>query len=74
MRPLLAAALVVLLVAPASSPSVDAAGSKATVSHGISMYGDLKYPPGFKHLEYVNPKAPKGGDVKLAAIDRKSVV
>ncbi len=24
--------------------------------------------PGFKHFEYVNPEAPKGGDVKLAAI------
>jgi microcin C transport system substrate-binding protein len=29
--------------------------------HGISVFGDLKYPPDFKHLEYVNPDAPKGG-------------
>jgi microcin C transport system substrate-binding protein len=29
--------------------------------HGISAFGDLKYPPAFKHLEYVNPNAPKGG-------------
>lgn len=33
----------------------------------ISMYGDLKYPPGFKHFQYANPDAPKGGDVKMAA-------
>jgi microcin C transport system substrate-binding protein len=35
-------------------------------AHGLSMYGDLKYPPNFKHLDYVNPDAPKGGTVKLA--------
>jgi microcin C transport system substrate-binding protein len=32
------------------------------------MFGDLKYGPGFKHFDYVNAEAPKGGDVKLAAI------
>jgi len=32
------------------------------------MYGDLKYPAGFKHFDYANPEAPKGGNVKLAAI------
>mgnify|MGYP002055678971 FL=1 len=31
-------------------------------SHGISTFGDLKYPPDFKHLDYVNPNAPKGGE------------
>lgn len=29
--------------------------------HGLSVFGDLKYPPDFKHFEYVNPDAPKGG-------------
>jgi len=37
-------------------------------SHGLSIYGDLKYPPDFTHFEYVNPDAPKGGDVKLSAV------
>src|SRR5215472_4248441 len=32
-----------------------------TERHGISAFGDLKYPPDFKHFDYVNPKAPKGG-------------
>jgi microcin C transport system substrate-binding protein len=32
------------------------------------MHGDLKYGPGFTHFEYVNPAAPKGGEVKLHAI------
>ncbi|MBV1916192.1 MAG: extracellular solute-binding protein, partial [Pseudomonadales bacterium] len=35
-------------------------------SHGIAMHGEPKYPAGFKHFEYVNPAAPKGGSVKLA--------
>ena len=29
--------------------------------HGLSVFGELKYPPDFKHFEYVNPDAPKGG-------------
>ena len=29
--------------------------------HGISAFGDLKYPADFKQFDYVNPKAPKGG-------------
>src|SRR5437667_3526903 len=30
-------------------------------SHGMSAFGDLKYPPDYKHFDYVNPSAPKGG-------------
>ncbi len=30
-------------------------------THGISYFGDLKYPADFKHFDYVNPGAPKGG-------------
>ena len=29
--------------------------------HGISVFGDLKYPADFQHFDYVNPAAPKGG-------------
>ena len=29
--------------------------------HGLSLFGDPKYPAGFKHFDYVNPDAPKGG-------------
>jgi microcin C transport system substrate-binding protein len=36
--------------------------------HGMAMHGDAKYPPGFKHFDYVNPKAPKGGAIKLGAL------
>lgn len=34
-----------------------------TVSHGYSFFGDLKYPANFAHLDYVNPSAPKGGEI-----------
>ena len=33
------------------------------VSHGISTFGELKYPTDFPHLDYVNPDAPKGGEI-----------
>ena len=35
--------------------------------HGVSLFGELKYPPGFKHFDYVNPAAPKGGALRLMA-------
>lgn len=37
----------------------------ADFSHGISAFGDLKYPKNFQHFDYVNPSAPKGGAVKF---------
>ncbi len=33
--------------------------------HGLSVFGDLKYPPDFKNFAYVNPDAPKGGRISL---------
>jgi microcin C transport system substrate-binding protein len=43
------------LIAPHALAQAD------TESHGMSSFGDLKYPPGFRHFDYVNPNAPKGG-------------
>ncbi|PZQ49433.1 MAG: ABC transporter substrate-binding protein [Rhodovulum sulfidophilum] len=34
-------------------------------SHGISTFGDLKYPADFKHFDFVNPDAPKGGTMSF---------
>ena len=42
--------------------SSDLKSEEIIKSHGISTFGDLKYPENFKHLDYVNPKAPKGGE------------
>jgi|TARA_Y100000310_G_scaffold339231_1_gene431277 microcin C transport system substrate-binding protein len=36
--------------------------------HGISFFGDLKYPADFRHFDYVNPDAPKGGTMKQAEL------
>jgi microcin C transport system substrate-binding protein len=38
-----------------------------TWQHGLSLFGDIKYPEGFKHFDYVNPQAPQGGTVRLSA-------
>ena len=60
--------LAVLLLWPFGPAAAQTGAPKVTVGHGHSMYGDLKYGPEFRHFQYVNPEAPKGGDVKLAAI------
>lgn len=39
-------------------------------THGFAIQGDLKYPANFDHFDYVNPNAPKGGDVTLQATQR----
>jgi microcin C transport system substrate-binding protein len=43
----------------------------AEPKHGWSIFGELKYPPGFDHFDYVNPDAPKGG--RIATIGTSSV-
>lgn len=37
-----------------------------TVSHGYTNFGELKYAADFTHLDYVNPDAPKGGEISVA--------
>ncbi len=37
-------------------------------THGLALVGMPRLPPGFPHFPYVNPDAPKGGDVALAEI------
>jgi len=44
------------------------AAAAAGGSHGLSLFGELKYPPDFKNFEYVDPHAPKGGTMKFSAI------
>jgi microcin C transport system substrate-binding protein len=51
-----------LLAAPwLRLPAAAAAEEAGTESHGVSSFGDLKYPADFHHFDYVNPDAPKGG-------------
>jgi microcin C transport system substrate-binding protein len=46
-------AVAATMLAPAASQEVE--------RHGMSAFGDLKYPPDFRHFHYVEPNAPKGG-------------
>ena len=57
--PLMAGALMVALGALA----LPLRAETVIVSHGISTFGDLALPPDFTHLPYVNPDAPKGGEI-----------
>ena len=36
-------------------------------AHGYALWGDLKYPAGFSHFDYVNPNAPKAGHIRLVS-------
>src|SRR5919202_1583895 len=44
--------------------------SPAKERHGLSAFGDLKYPASFHHFEYVDPNAPKGGVFSFVAPTR----
>ena len=57
---MIAGLLLALIAGPARSEE------KIIESHGYSYFGDLKYPADFKHFDYVNPDAPKGGEISIA--------
>ena len=66
-----------LLQASAALAAAPALGTAATApasaqepnwKHALSLFDELKYPTGFKHFDYVNPAAPKGGTVRMMAI------
>ena len=42
-----------------------ATSSQAEPKHGLSVFGDLKYPAAFSHFDYVNADAPKSGRMAL---------
>jgi microcin C transport system substrate-binding protein len=47
------------------SPAFAAEEGAAGDVHGLSVFGDLKYPADFHHFDYVNLDAPKGGIISL---------
>ena len=47
---------------------VSAGLAAAEPRHGLSTFGELKYPADFKHFEYVNPDAPKGGMMRTIGV------
>ena len=49
--------------------SLPAAAQERQWRHALSLFGDdVKYPADFKHFDYVNPQAPKGGSVRMSVI------
>jgi len=46
--------------------------SNAWAAHAYAQFGDIKYPAGFAHFDYVNPQAPKGGEITLVPPTRLS--
>lgn len=57
-----AAALLILPMLPALGD--DAA--EPVWHHGVALVGTPKYTEGFEHFDYVNPDAPKGGEVRMS--------
>ncbi len=55
--------LAALLILFAAGPSV---AQEKVWRHATSLINEPKYPPDFKHFDYVNPDAPKGGTVRLS--------
>ena len=41
-------------------------------AHAYGQFGDVRYPAGFAHFSYVNPQAPKGGEITLVPPTRQS--
>lgn len=54
------------LATSGSAALQQAPAEKWNSSHGYAVFGDLKYDSDFRHLEYVNPAAPKGGEYRFA--------
>jgi microcin C transport system substrate-binding protein len=64
LRAFTAAVVITPVVFAASAPAQEKAQERVW-RHGVTQLGDLKYGPDFKHFDYVNPNAPKGGTVRL---------
>ncbi|HZO48171.1 MAG TPA: extracellular solute-binding protein [Xanthobacteraceae bacterium] len=62
-----APALGTLGLASSAVPSAAQSGADEW-RHALSLFGEVKYPAGFKHFDYVNPQAPKAGTVRMIAI------
>ena len=62
-------AVPVLLLAASAPGGADEAALASDIvsSHAIAMHGAPKYKAGFRHFDYVNPTAPKGGSLWLAS-------
>lgn len=57
-----------------SAPAVKLVGIQIAAAedrqfrHALTLFDDIKYGPDFKHFDYVNPQAPKGGRVRFGVV------
>ncbi len=58
----------VAFIAAAFVAAHQARAQDTITAHGISTFGELKLPADAAHLPYVNPNAPKGGEISIAAL------
>jgi microcin C transport system substrate-binding protein len=62
-----ALALSFVAIAALTFSALQAFSQDIIKSHGYSFFGDLKYAEDYTHFDYVNPDAPKGGEISLWA-------
>jgi microcin C transport system substrate-binding protein len=68
LRPVLLSIGVLALITASMFAGSLRAQEKTIVSHGYSFYGNLDYPADYTHFNYVNPDAPKGGEISIGAV------
>jgi microcin C transport system substrate-binding protein len=67
--PALGAAAGAPVIGPAAAqPAGELPSSGLPWRHALSLFGDVKYPADFKHFDYVNPDAPKGGVARMISL------
>jgi len=62
-----AAAPLAAILAPGGMLRPALAQTEPAWRHALSLFGDIRYAPGFKHFDYVNPQAPKTGVARQIA-------
>ncbi|WP_407176991.1 extracellular solute-binding protein [Bradyrhizobium sp. STM 3562] len=55
-------------IQPAGAQTAPELPSELPWRHALSLFGDIKYPADFKRFDYVNPDAPKGGQLRLSPL------
>ena len=68
LRPVLWTLGVLALIVGSLIASMSRAEEKTIETHGYSFYGDLTYPVDYPHFDYVNPNAPKGGEIAVGTV------
>ena len=58
---------IIITLVMSGSALLPVKADEAQWRHAVSLMGEPKYAADFKHFDYVNPDAPKGGAVRLAA-------